>query len=86
MKFILTDSFKGDFRRLPKDIQRRAEKSLRLLTENFRHPSLRTKKIEGTGDIWEARITRGYRFTFQIRNDAYVLRRVGSHEEALRKP
>ena len=42
--------------------------------------------MEGYEDIWEARITQGYRFTFQIRQDAYVLRRVGSHEEALRKP
>jgi hypothetical protein len=34
----------------------------------------------------EGWITRGYRFTFQIRRDAYLLRRVGPREEALRQP
>jgi len=42
--------------------------------------------MEGYEDIWEARVTRGYRLTFQIRTDVYILRRVGPHEEALRKP
>jgi hypothetical protein len=30
--------------------------------------------------VWEARITQGYRFTFQIERDVYVLRRVGKHD------
>jgi hypothetical protein len=37
-------------------------------------------------DIWEARITQAYRFTFVIDQDTYILRRVGPHEDALRKP
>jgi mRNA-degrading endonuclease RelE of RelBE toxin-antitoxin system len=44
MTLLLTDRFKEDFRRLPKAIQRRTEKALRLLAENLRHPSLRAKK------------------------------------------
>lgn len=86
MKLIRTDLFKEDFQHLPTQLQRRTEKALRLLVNNLRHPSLRAKKMEGKEDIWEARITRGYRFTFQIRDDEYILRRVGPHEEALRKP
>lgn len=86
MRLIRTDLFKADFQRLSQQLQRRTEKALRLLVVNLRHPSLRAKKMEGYADIWEARITKGYRFTFQIRRDAYLLRRVGPHEEALRNP
>ena len=91
MKLIRTDRFKDDFRRLPTSLQRRTEKALRLFAENLRHPSLRAKKMGGQLDtagreIWEARVTKAYRFTFVIDRDTYILRRVGPHEEALRKP
>jgi hypothetical protein len=36
-------------------------------------------------DIWEGRISRSYRFTFQITEDAYVLRAIGTHD-ILSKP
>lgn len=91
MKLIRSDRCKDDFKRLPKHLQRRTEKALHLFAENLRHPSLRAKKMEGQLDtegreIWEARVTKAYRFTFVIDRDTYILRRVGPHEEALRKP
>ncbi len=36
--------------------------------------------MEGTHDIWEGRITKGYRFTFQVHQDSYLLRRIGTHD------
>lgn len=80
MNLYFTDSFKRDFRDLPKDIQKTAEQKISFFANNPRHPSLRTKKIQGTRDIWEGRITRAYRFTFQVVPDGYRLRRVGTHE------
>jgi len=50
------------------------------------HPSLRTSKIRGFEDIWEGRINKDYRLTFQISKDVYLLRRVGRHDEVLKKP
>ena len=35
--------------------------------------------------IWEARVTKGYRLTFEIVDDVYLLRRVGTHD-ILKKP
>ena len=75
-----TERFKRDFQSLPDPIRRRTEKQLTLLLQNPRHPSLRIKKLEGTSDIWEGRITRKYRFTFQMLEDRCILRRVGSHD------
>jgi hypothetical protein len=36
-------------------------------------------------EIWEARITKGYCITFQIKNETYILRNIGTHD-ALDKP
>ncbi len=85
MKFFYTSSFKKDFHRLPKEIQVLVEQKLVLFLDNPRHPSVMAKKIEGTDYIWEGRITRNYRFTFQIENDLCVLRRVGLHDITKRK-
>lgn len=84
MKLIRTDPFKEDFQKLPEEIKRRAEKALRLLAGDLRHPSLRTRIVDKKKRIWKANINGGYRFTFQIEKDAYLLRAVGSHEEMLR--
>ena len=80
-----TDRFKRDFLRLPQAIKRRTEKQLVRLVSDPRHPSLRIKKMEGTENIWEGRITKGYRFTFQVEPDTYILRRIGTHD-ILRTP
>ena len=80
MKILWTPPFERDFRDLPKNVQERAEKSLRLLIENAHHPSLRTRKMQGTSDIWEARVSGAYRMTFQKMGESLVLRRIGSHD------
>ena len=36
--------------------------------------------MEGHDDIWEGRITRDYRFTFEIVGDLYKLRHIGPHD------
>lgn len=79
MKVIFTDPFRRDYRGLEFDIQKALDRALKFLLVNPRHPSLRVKKLPGT-DIWYARVSRAYRFTFQYGNDLIFLRRVGTHE------
>jgi mRNA interferase RelE/StbE len=85
MKIQTSRPFDQDYSRLPGNIKDRADKQLTLLMENPQHPSLRLKKVRGTDDIWEARITRGYRMTLTIVGDTYILRRIGVHD-VLRRP
>jgi len=73
------DSFRTDYRRLPREIQERVDQALLKLEADPPHPSLRVKKIRGTRDIWEARVTLAYRLTFQQEENILVLRRVGTH-------
>ena len=80
MRVFYSESFKKDFQSLPKEIQKITERKLRLFVQNFRHPSLRVKKMEGLQNIWEGSITKSYRFTFLIKNNICILRRVGTHD------
>lgn len=89
IKFARTEPFKRDFQKLPETIKRRTEAALKLLLSNPHHPSLRVKKvrgdiIKGYDNIFEARITKDYRFFFLIETDAYILLRCGRHEEYLK--
>ena len=85
MEVRFAQSFEADYRNLPKIIQTAVDRKLFLLLKNFRHPSLRAKKMEGYRNIWEVRVSKGYRFTFNIVENAYLIRRVGVHD-ILRKP
>jgi len=80
MQLLLTRPFEEDYEELPEKIQRLVDRKLDLLLRNPYHPSLRIKKMHDPREIWEGRITRGYRFTFQIKSDLYILRRVGAHD------
>jgi len=44
MKITRTTSFIKDYKKLPREIQKQTEKTLRLFIENPYHPSLGTKK------------------------------------------
>ena len=79
MNIRRTDTFLRDYRALPIEIRERVEKQLRLLLEDFRHPSLRLKKLKGT-DKFEIRISKGYRLTLRFDKEHMELRRVGTHD------
>jgi mRNA-degrading endonuclease RelE of RelBE toxin-antitoxin system len=80
MKIQISRPFDEDYHSLPEVIKERAEKQFALLLENPHHPSLQLKKIKGHPNIWEGRVTKSYRFTFQISGEIYLLRRIGTHD------
>ena len=86
MKITRTNRFKRAYKNLPERIQWRVDRALIQLVQNFRHPSLDAKIIDHERRIWKARVTKIYRFTFQIEGDTYILRTVGRHDETLRNP
>ena len=85
MRVAREPRFVREFTALPAVIQERAQQKLALFLRNPRHPSLQVKKMEGRGGVWECRITKGYRFTFEIVGDLYKLRRIGTHD-ILKRP
>ena len=79
VKIRRTNSFLKDYRKLSEVIRARVDKQLTLLLENPRHPSLRFKRLKGTG-IFEIRIAKGYRLTLTYADQVLELRRVGTHD------
>ena len=85
MRLLFTKNFVRNYRKLLQEIQKAVDKQLELLLTNAQHASLAIKKMNDPRNIWEARVTLGYRLTFQIEGDIYILRKVGS-QETLKKP
>jgi mRNA interferase RelE/StbE len=80
MKIYRTESFKSDYQQLPLHAQKAFERKIKLFVQNIRHPSLRIKKMQGFENLWEGSINMFYRFTFEIQDDRYLLRRIGPHD------
>ncbi len=74
-----TNTFKKGYKKLHPDIQKITDRKLLLFEKNPSHPSLAVKKMKGTKDIFEAKITDNYRFTFCIQEGVYILRYIGTH-------
>ena len=85
MHIEATHTFLRLYRNLPEDIKQRTKKALKLLESNPGHPSLGNKKIAGQEDIFEVRISKNYRLTYQKVGDTAYLRKVGTHD-LLRHP
>jgi mRNA-degrading endonuclease RelE of RelBE toxin-antitoxin system len=63
----------------PPAVRRAFDRKVEMLSENLRHPSLRAKKYDEANDVWQARVTQGWRFYFQIEGDMYTILSVIAH-------
>ena len=77
--YQFTKKFKKEYQALPKEIQNNFDKKLFFL-ENIFHPSIRTKRIQGTKNRWEGSITMKYRFTFELHGNKAIFRTIGTHD------
>jgi mRNA interferase RelE/StbE len=87
LRLTLTERFRKSALELEPDARKKLKQQLELLAGDPRHPSLRVKKIKGTGSIFEARVDRDVRFTFEYGGKhGIILRVVGPHDPTLKKP
>ncbi len=86
MTFLWTARFERAYRALPSNEQEAVDAHLRLLEQHWRHPSLHTKKLAGTKNVWAIRISRNLRLTFEPTRSGTLLRHVGPHDSTLRAP
>jgi hypothetical protein len=69
------------FLALPLDVRKEAKAAYRLFERNPAHPSLHFKKLEGTEDVYSARISRGHRALAVMRKSGLVWYWIGDHAE-----
>jgi mRNA-degrading endonuclease RelE of RelBE toxin-antitoxin system len=79
MKLRFTEKADKDYAGLPVIIRKAFAKQLRFLLVNRAHPSLRAKKYSEALDVWQGRVTRDWRFYFQIEGDEYVILSIIPH-------
>lgn len=61
MTFRFTAGYFKLLKRLPKHVQRRTIKTLELLEQDSRHPSLHFKRVSDRREAWSVRVSRDYR-------------------------
>jgi mRNA-degrading endonuclease RelE of RelBE toxin-antitoxin system len=63
----------------PADVRKAFFKQVTFLAHNLSHPSLHTKKYNEAEDLWQARVSRDWRFYFNIAGDTYIIRDIIRH-------
>lgn len=79
MRPHFSEGFVRSYANAPAHMQRAFDRKLIFLLQNLHHPSLRAKKYDETQDIWQARVSRDWRFYFTIEGDTYHLHDLMAH-------
>jgi len=79
MQLLRTPHFERNYAKAPPEVQRAFDKQSLLLLQNLHHPSLRAKKYDERQGLWQARVNKGWRFYFLIRDDAYLIVNIIPH-------
>jgi len=72
------------YKALPASLQKKADKQFLHLRNNYRHPSLKSRKMSGL-PYYEARIDYHYRFIFSIEEEMIHIVALGPHDTGLGK-
>lgn len=89
---VILSTFEQKLKALDAQTLKATKKTLKLLSENPRHPSLKTHKVEKVtgdfgGDVFEAYVTRKHRLTWEYGPDQgmITLRNIDNHDDCLKK-
>lgn len=70
---------------LQKDVKAKLVRILWMLSQDFRHPSLQCKKVQGArNEVYECRVDQGIRLVYDVVNGMLRCLYVGDHDDALR--
>lgn len=86
MKIQYSENFIAGIQSLSMEAKKALRQKLGIMLQNPRHPSLRTKKIQGRNGILEASITMSIRITWEYTEDGIFLRNIGEHDKTLKSP
>ena len=83
-EIFTTEEFAKAFKQLPAQKQKIVQQKISYLSENQKHPSLKTHQLWRLGNnIWDCYIDRGHggtRLLYEIRGKTLLLWRIGGHD------
>jgi mRNA-degrading endonuclease RelE of RelBE toxin-antitoxin system len=77
----LHPTFRRDFAKLPRDVQRMARNAYRRFQADPTHPSLQFKPLHTSLPLWSVRVTGSYRAVGVRREDSIIWFFIGTHAE-----
>lgn len=85
---LYSERFKRNFKKMSAENRRAAKAKLATFVKDPSQPPLRSKRIQGTGNIWESSITDSIRMTWSWGEKASTveLRNIGEHDKTLKTP
>ena len=84
-QLTFTDRFKKNYKDLTEKEKKQIERKLALLAENPMHPSLRTKRIQGTTDLFECSVNMSIRMIWYYEGDKIIILLDVGHHDILKK-
>ena len=84
-QLTFTDRFQKHFRTLTEQEKKQLRQKLELLVENPLHPSLRTKRIQGTADLFEFSVNMSIRVIWFYENNRMIILVDVGHHDILKK-
>ena len=84
-QLTFTDRFHRSFKKLSDIEKEQLKNKLEILTENPMHPSLRTKRIQGTKDLFECSVNMDIRIIWYYEGDTMIILVDVGHHDILRK-
>lgn len=84
-EILFSTRFKKSFSKLQNNEKRLFYNKLSLFIENYRHPSLRTKKIKGSEILFESSINMSIRVVWTYQNENLILMIDIGHHDILNK-
>ena len=84
-KITFTDRFQKHFKDLNEIEKKQLRNKLTILSENPLHPSLRTKRIQGTEDLFECSVNMDIRIIWDYEGDTIIILVDVGHHDILKK-
>jgi mRNA-degrading endonuclease YafQ of YafQ-DinJ toxin-antitoxin module len=80
-KLTFTERFKKHYKKLHPNEKKQIMKKVEMFTQNPMHPSLRTKRIQGTNDLFECSVNMNIRIIWYYEVERMIiLVDVGYHD------
>lgn len=84
-RITFTDRFEKHYKDLNDNEKKQLRNKLTILSENPLHPSLRTKRIQGTDDLFECSVNMDIRIIWYYEGDTMIILVDVGHHDILKK-
>ena len=72
-EIYFSEHFKKSLKKIPYDIIESTEEIIGIMSNNYNHSKLHTKKLQGNNILYSCRVTRDYRLLFYFEKSIIII-------------